>query len=98
MTAASPSFLLCRGLVYPHGLRTTNSPRSDRVDASALFGDLFFCDDMGYDFVADLAERLWATPYQRITEGSWQHPSFEGVYRHVFVFGVQLHHQCPEPV
>jgi len=63
-------FLLCRGLVYPHGLRTTSSPRSDRADASALFCDLFFCDDVGYDFVADLVERLWATPYQRITKGS----------------------------
>jgi len=20
------------------------------------------------------------------------------VYRHIFIFGVQLHHQCPEPV
>ena len=63
-------FLLCRGLVYPHGLRTTSSPRSDKADASALFCDLFFCYDVGYGSMADLAERLWATPYQRITEGS----------------------------
>ena len=53
---------------------------------------------MGYDFVANLIQRIWATPYQRITERSWQHPSSEGVYRHIFIFGVQLHHQCLEPV
>jgi len=89
---------LYRDLVYPHGLRTTSSPRSGGADASMLLCYLLFCVDVGHDSATDLVERLWATPYQRIIEGSWYHPSSEGVYHHIFVIGLQLHHQCPEPV
>ena len=76
----------------------TSSSRSDRANVSTLFCDLFFCDDVGYDSVADFVECLWATLYQRITERSWEHPSSEGVYHHIFIFSLQLHHQCLEPV
>ena len=90
----APSFvcaLLCRGLVYPHGLRTTNSPRSSRANTPALFCYLFLFADVGNGSVTDLSKCLWTTPYQRITERSWQHSSPEGVYHHVFVLNVQLH-------
>ena len=66
----SRGFLLCRGLVYPHGLRTTSSPRSGRVDTSPLFRQLFFCGDEGYCSATDLTKRLRATPYQGITKRS----------------------------
>ena len=98
MAVVSPGFLLCRDHMYPHGLRTTNSPRLDWADAFVLLRDLFLCDDVGYDYVANLVEHLLATPYQGIVERSWQHPLSEGVYRHIFIFGVQLHHQCPKPI
>jgi len=53
---------------------------------------------VGDKSVADLVECLWVAPYQRITERPWKYPLYEGMYRHIFIFGVQLYHKCPKPI
>ena len=44
--------------------------------------------DVCHSSTPDLAKRLWATSYQRVVEGSWQHSLGEGVHHHGFVLGV----------
>ena len=59
----SQCFLLPRGLMYPHGLRMRGSPRSDSANATALFCDFSFCNDVGHNSTSDLAKCLGTTPY-----------------------------------
>jgi len=56
------SLLLCRRLMYSHGLRSTWPSRADGGNASALLGDFLLCDDMGYRLTPDLAKGFGATP------------------------------------
>ena len=55
------SLLLCRRLMYPHGLRSTWPSRVDGGNAFALLGDFPFYDDMGYRSMPDLAKGFGAT-------------------------------------
>jgi len=61
--------LLCRSLIYPHGLRTTCSPRSDRENTTVFFYDSVLYNDVCHSSTPDLAKCLWATSYLRALKG-----------------------------